>query len=490
MEFGVLGPLEATMDGVEVRIAAPKQRALLAVLVLHANQMVSSDRLLDLVWGDTDGGVGKLRFQISKLRDALEPDRNGNDSTVLVTESPGYRLVADPNNVDIVRFERLAAEAHERTAADAGATLTLTDKALGLWRGPALGEFEYDEWAQPAIRHLNELRLAVVEDRLDALLALGRARDVVAQAQALVTDHPLSERFRAQHMVALYRTGRHAEALRAYERTRTYLVEETGLDPSPELQRLEQQILNHDASLMLEDAPAAQHAAILVADVAEPQLLSSLGSSERQELLNRQSGTLDRAVRDHGGRVFAHRGSAMFAAFDAVERAATTAASVQQALNGDHRGMRMAIDVGNMRVPGNGHLEDPAIVRAVRLAARAHGGQVLVSDDAMKALSDPEGTSWTVRALARQEMDGAGDEGSLHQLVVDGLPDGFPPLRSDAAPPPLPIDVRGLPGYELREEIGAGAFGVVHRAYQPSVGREVAIKTIRPEYANEPGFIR
>ena len=251
VEYGILGPLEVVSVGGPVRVDAPKQRALLAVLVLHVNEVVSSDRLLELVWGDgaPEGGVGKLRFQVSKLRDALDPGRDGDESSVIVTRSPGYVLVVDADAVDAVRLERLAGEARGILSSDPQEALGLLDEALALWRGPVLGEFEYEEWAQSEIRRLTELRLGATEDRFDGLLALGRGKEAIGDLQALVVEYPRRERIRGALMVALYRSGRQAEALATYQDLRRELGEGLGIAPSVELQNLEERILLQDRSL-------------------------------------------------------------------------------------------------------------------------------------------------------------------------------------------------------------------------------------------------
>ncbi|MEN8235396.1 MAG: BTAD domain-containing putative transcriptional regulator [Actinomycetota bacterium] len=251
LRFGILGPLEVMSGDAPVRVDAPKQRALLAVLVLHANEVVSSDRLLDLVWGDgsADGGVSKLRFQVSKLRDALNPGRDGDGSSVVVTRSRGYVLETAPDAVDAVRLERLVSDARGFLSSDPDEALGLFDEALALWRGPVLGEFEYEEWAQPEIRRLAELHLGAIEDRSDALLALGRGSEAVGDLQALVEEHPRRERLRGALMLALYRSGRQADALAAYQDLRRELGEGLGIDPSIELQNLEERILLQDPTL-------------------------------------------------------------------------------------------------------------------------------------------------------------------------------------------------------------------------------------------------
>jgi len=309
MEFRVLGPVEVWHRGSVVPVP-PKQRALLAELLIHANEVVSTDRLLEEVWGEAqpEGGVKTLRFHISKLRDALDPDRAPGEEGAVATRAPGYVLRADPEVIDAARFELLVDDARQALVEDPVAAAGLLEEALALWRGPPFADFAYAEFAQSEIRRLEELRLGAVEEQLEALLALGRHQEVVGELEALAEEHPLRERLWGLLMVAMYRSGRQAEALRAYQQARQLLGEELGIEPSPDLRRLEERILLQD-----------------------------------------------------------------------------------------------------------------------------------------------------------------------HELLEAG------PLRAAAG---------RVRGYELRGVIGEGAFGVTYRAYQPAVGREVAVKAIRPEFVNQPGFVR
>jgi DNA-binding SARP family transcriptional activator/DNA-binding beta-propeller fold protein YncE len=249
LEFRVLGPLEARAGGAPLPLGGPKQRALLALLLLHANEVVSRDRLIDGVWGEsppsTIGAV--LNVYLSKLRKLLAA--NGLDDA-LVTQPHGYVLRIEPEQLDLYRFEQLAREGREALAAEnieQGAARLA--EALALWRGPPLADLAYAPFAAPKIGRLVELRLSALEDRIEAELTLGRHFEVVPELTALVAEYPLCERLRVQLMVALYRTGRQSEALQAYREARRLLAEELGIDPGPELQRLEKAILVHDPSL-------------------------------------------------------------------------------------------------------------------------------------------------------------------------------------------------------------------------------------------------
>ena len=251
---GSWGPLEVWDEGAEVSLGGPKPRALLAVLLLHPNEVVPADRLIDELWGEDspEDAAAALRVNVSRLRKALPQD-------VLTTRSPGYVIRVEPDELDLHRFERLVDEGRSLLARGLAtdASERLRD-ALSLWRGPALADFAYESFAQAAIARLEEIRLAAVELRIDADLALGRHDELVGELEALVAEHPLRERLRSYLMTALYRSGRQAEALDAYQDARRALVDELGIEPSPALQELERAILRQDPSLDLEaTAPPA-----------------------------------------------------------------------------------------------------------------------------------------------------------------------------------------------------------------------------------------
>lgn len=258
IEFRLLGPLEVLRDGTALRFVAPRQRSLLAILLAHANELVPADRLADALWEGhpPPSATTALQVHVSRLRKVLETDR---DPRLLVTRDPGYLVRVDAGQLDTLRFERLLAEG--RMALVAGDALTaarVLDEGLAMWRGPALGDMAELPFAQGWAARLDQLRLAAIEERTEAYIACGRHVEVVADLEALVAREPLRERLWGQLMIALYRSGRQADALRAYQRLRAVLAEELGLDPSPELQRLEQAILRQD--LALEWAPAPETA--------------------------------------------------------------------------------------------------------------------------------------------------------------------------------------------------------------------------------------
>jgi len=248
MEFRILGPLEARIGGRAVPLGGPKQRALLALLLLNRDEVVSVDRLFDGLWGESPPPTAAkiVQIYVSRLRRALGSDGEGP----LLTRPPGYVLQVPPGALDLERFERLVERARAAAAnepADAAAALR---EALALWRGPALADVAFEPFAGPEIARLEERRLAALEGRIDAELVLGRHGDLVGELRALVREHPYREGLRARLVLALYRSGRQVEALEAYREARRTLVEELGIEPSPELARLETSILRHDPGLV------------------------------------------------------------------------------------------------------------------------------------------------------------------------------------------------------------------------------------------------
>jgi DNA-binding SARP family transcriptional activator len=254
MDFRILGPLEVLEAGRAIPTADGRQRALLAILLLHANQRVSADELIDELWGEHAPAAPRkgLQVQVSRLRKAL-----GDCSDRVVTRPNGYLLQVEPGELDLDRCERLAHQGREALAIDNPARAAEQLKeALALWRGPPLAEFAFHSFAQPEIGRLEELRLALLEERIEADLGCGRHAELVGELETLVGEQPLRERLRRQLVLALYRSGRQAEALEAYQAARAMLDEELGLEPTPALRELEQAILTHDAGLRAPAAPA------------------------------------------------------------------------------------------------------------------------------------------------------------------------------------------------------------------------------------------
>jgi DNA-binding SARP family transcriptional activator len=403
VQIRLLGPLEVDVDGRPVEVRRQKQRALLALLALRVGEVVSTDRLVDDLWGESPpkAAIGSLQNLVSELRKQLGAD-------AVVTRRPGYVLAVERDAVDANRFERLTREAREAPADQRAARLR---DALTLWRGPALADIDVESAPTEAAR-LEESRLAAWEDRLEAELELGRHGQAIGELESLVTKHPLRERPIGLLMLALYRSGRQAEALEAYRRARERLVDELGIDPSPELQRLEQAILRQDSELDLPEAPRKQvpssepdrrkTVTIMFADLVDS---SELGARLDPELLRR---VLDRyfelvraAVEHHGGVVEKFIGDAAMAVFgipavheDDALRAVRAASELRESLAqlsaefaADHGlplQVRIGLNTGEafVRVSGPGDFvaTGNAVNVATRLEEAALPGEILLGE--------------------------------------------------------------------------------------------------------------
>jgi DNA-binding SARP family transcriptional activator/tetratricopeptide (TPR) repeat protein len=404
MEFRILGPLEVVVDGRSLDLGAAKQRALLAVLLLEGNRVVSTDRLIDALWGEhaPETASKALQVYVSQLRKLLGSDR-------IVTRTPGYQLRLEPEELDLDRFQALAAAGR-------------FEDALALWRGRPLDEFAYEPFAQPEIARLEELRVASLEERIERDLDAGRHGTLVGELEALVLRHPLRERLRAQLMLALYRSGRQGEALDVYQAGRSLLAEQLGLEPGERLKRLQRAILAHDPSLLPEEvaspvavavAPAAPgtlpeaapskrevrktvsvlHAGMTaVGRVLDPESLRQMTASGHAELvsvLQRHGATVERSL---GGAVTAIFGIPVVHEDDAL-RAVRAAVEMGERLTdvseeledrfGARLELRVGIGTGEVVAGGDGELPYPTgdpVERAVELQQQAEPGEVLLSE--------------------------------------------------------------------------------------------------------------
>lgn len=249
MEIGILGPLTVSLDGERLQLGGRKQRSLLALLALEAGDVVPVDRLIEELWPAADSGAkSRLQVYVSQLRGALGPG-----GRAIAWRSDGYVLELPEDAVDARRFERLAGTgANLLRASDPEAAGLILREALALWRGAALADCSFGPLTQPAIARLEEMRLTSLENRIDSDLALGRAQELIAELEELAAEDPLRERLRGQQMLALYRAGRQAEALQVYAAARAALIEQLGLEPGPELRRLQEAILRQDPALEVE----------------------------------------------------------------------------------------------------------------------------------------------------------------------------------------------------------------------------------------------
>jgi class 3 adenylate cyclase len=411
MDFRILGPLEAHREGRPLPLGGLRQGALLAVLLLHANEVVSTDRLLEELWEEPPAsGTKALQVSVSRLRRSL-------GDGLLRTRPPGYVLEVRPDDVDLQRFERLVRRGKEALVHDPAGAANLLREALALWRGPALAEFASEPFARIESLRLEALRIDALEDRIEADLALGRHAQLVGELEALVAVHPLRERLRGQLMLALYRGGRHPEALEVYKEGRNRLVDELGLDPSPALRHLESAMLRQDAGLELatpakpEERPPAVELAevaaerklvtVLFADLVESTTLAERLDPERlRALLAEYFRPMASTVERWGGTVEKFIGDAVMAVFgipsaheNDAERALRAAAEMQVRLgelnpdlaarHGVELAIRIGVNTGEAIVGGGGDqllVTGDVVNTAARLQQRAEPGEIVAGD--------------------------------------------------------------------------------------------------------------
>ena len=347
VEFGVLGPLEATRGGTPIALGAGRQRALLALLLIHANEVVPSERLIDEIWGADPPAAAahSLQVYVSGLRKALEPERAPNTpASVVVTKAPGYVVRVGDRALDRLCFERLLGEGRQalREGDPRGAARRLGE-ALGLWRGPALVDFAYEGFAQAEAARLDELRMGALEDKIEAELALGRHGELIGQLERAARDDPLRERLWGQWMLALYRAGRQAEALRAFQKLRAHLGDELGIAPSPELVALEEAIVlqkpeldwqppERITSLAAHDLPTGT-LTFLFTDIERSTRLWDEHPEAMQDALVRHDAILRDAIESHRGQVVKSMGDGIHAVFKDAGDAVGAAVTAQRVLS-------------------------------------------------------------------------------------------------------------------------------------------------------------
>lgn len=295
LDFRILGSLEVSRGGELIPVTGRNQRALLTLLLLRANEVVSSERLVNEIWGEHPPrtAVTSLQNAVSQLRKLLGPD-------VLVTRSPGYLLAIAPDQLDLGRFERLLREGRTASGGDRASSFRA---ALALWRGPALADVELESFAIGEARRLEEQRMVATEEWIDAELELGRHTHVIADLEALVRAHPLRERVRTQLMLALYRAGRQADALRTYHEGRRALVDELGIEPGRVLQQLYTQILRQERVLETRPSQPADEvddAEEIWRAIVSGRLVPVLGVPGREECAARLARAFDYPY-EHGG---------------------------------------------------------------------------------------------------------------------------------------------------------------------------------------------
>ena len=435
MEFRILGPLEVEEEGRVLKLGGAKQRGLLALLLLHANEAVSRDRLIDELWGDQppETAATAIQVHVSQLRKALGRD-------VIVTQPPGYLIRVRNGELDLERFERSVSRARAAAAAEAAELLR---DALALWRGVPLAELDASFARAERVR-LEEQRLAALEQRIDADLELGRHAQLVPELEGLVREHPLRERLRGQLMLSLYRCGRQAEALDVYRSGRRLLDEELGLEPGEELRRLERAILEQDESLSASAAPALtkpQAAQVptgtvtfLFTDIeGSTRLVQELGDGYGA-LLEQHHSLVRHALEQHGGEEVDNQGDAFFFAFRRARDAVRGAVEVQKglALAGWPKGatvrVRIGIHTGEPGLAETGY-HGLDVIRAARISGSAHGGQILVSSATRDLVGDAL-EDVTFDDLGEHRLKDLEQPQRIFQVGAPGLPANFPPLET------------------------------------------------------------
>jgi len=425
VEFRLLGPLEVRAGEAPLPFGGGKQRALLAALLLRANRVVARERLIDELWGEKPPPtvVKLVQLYVSQLRKLLPEG-------TIVTRPPGYLLEVEPDAVDVLRFERLVAEARATSPERAAALLR---EALELWRGPALAEFAEESFFRTESERLEEQRLAALEARIDAELALGLHSDLVGELEALVAEQPHRERQRAQLMLALYRSGRQAEALAAYRDARATL-DELGLEPGAGLRELEQQILNQAPALDLAPAPVLPVGTVttVFTDVeGSTALLGRLGTERYREQLELHRRLVRAAFARHGGREVEVLGDGFHYAFARASDAVEASAEAQQALretvwpHGEPMAVRIGVHTGQPETAG-GLYVGLDIHRAARIAASAHGSQVLLSSTTAALVRDELPDTLSLLDLGEYRLKDLPEPERLYQLGEGE----FPPLEA------------------------------------------------------------
>jgi predicted ATPase/DNA-binding SARP family transcriptional activator len=455
LRIAILGSVELRINGDVVGAPAGKQRALLTLLAVRAPHPVSAESAAAALWPRAAplDAIRSLQVTVSRLRRSLAAA-----GAVVETVASGYRLAVEADAIDARRFETLIGEARvARVGGDTAAARRLLDEALGLWRGPALADVGFESFAQAEIARLEELRVAALEERLDARLEAGEHALVVAELEQLAAEHPSRERLVGLLMLALYRCGRQTDALEVYTRGRLRLDEELGLEPSAELQRLQEAILRHDPSLDARgrdrdptrgsighgQAPEGVVTMLFTDIEGSTRLARAAGSVWPQLLAEHHQLVLD-AVERAGGHVDASEGDALFAYFVDPGAAVEAATTAQRALRGHawpepvgELRVRMGVHAGLVSRTATGY-SGLEVHRAARVMAAGHGGQVVVSAAARALLGS---RSELVDVGEHRLKDFPAPE-RLWLLVHDDRgPADFPPLRAARVRPTnLPAD--------------------------------------------------
>jgi YVTN family beta-propeller protein len=463
MQYRVLGPLEVLdASGQKVSLGGAMQQSVLASLLLRVGKTVPLERLVDELWEEPPATAARtLQAYVSRLRHALPKG-------AIESRPGGYAFVLDGDELDLDTFERLADHGHVALAGgDYQQAAGLLRDALALWRGPALAGLTSAALRREAAR-LEELRLSVLEDRVEADLGCARHGELVPELKALVAEHPLRERLRAQLMRALYRSGRSGEALALYREGRRLLVEELGMEPGQELRELEQAILRQDAEL---EAPELKEAAVaelpsgtvtfLFTDIeGSTALLKQVGRDRYQEALAQHGRILQSAFAAHGGRVVDTQGDSFFVAFRTGADAVAAAVAAQRDLaahswsEAEEMKVRMGLHTGEPKVGAERYV-GIGVHRAARIGSAGHGGQVLLSSTTKELAEEELPVGVSIRDLGTRRLKDIDQPQRLYQLVIEGLESNFGPLST------LDVELRRK---RRRMYAGSALIGVVAAA--------------------------
>jgi predicted ATPase/class 3 adenylate cyclase/DNA-binding winged helix-turn-helix (wHTH) protein len=439
MRYRLLGPLEVFGDdGAPIALRGPRERVLLATLVLGASRTVSTSRLIDALWGEDPPptATNTLQVHLSRLRKKLAGDRSGGP---IESSASGYVLSTRPGEVDLECFEALI----HKTPDDPAEEAALLQEALELWRGPALAGVSSDLLMGERAR-LDELRIVTLERRIDAELSVGRHGELVGELESLVHDHPLRESLRRQLIVALYRSGRQADALATYRQGRDILAEELGIDPSPDLQKLELAILNQSPEL---NAPSSESTTVgtssrpsgtvtfLFTDIEGSTRLWEASPDLTAQAVRRHDEIMRTSIEASGGYVFKAMGDGFCVAFDSAIRGIQAARAAQELLNAEpwpapvDLRVRMALHTGSCE-EREGDYFGPTLNRTARLVAIANGAQTLVSRATAELLHDMLPDDIVLRDLGEHRLKDLGRPERVFQLDAEGPTVEFPPLQS------------------------------------------------------------
>lgn len=449
MDYRILGSVEAAANGRAAEITGPMERALLARLLLALGRAVPQAQLIDDLWeGEPpESAAVSLRVLVSKLRKALTAAGAGD---VLRTDTTGYRLeVGDEDRLDVLTFGNQAQRGHAALAAGRHAEASrLLRNALALWRGPALGGCGGAPFARLEAARLNEERLAVLEEGVEARLALGEHAQLVAELDRLCEEHPLHERLWGQRMVALYRCGRQADALAAFRTLQEVLREQLGIDPSDELRTLERKILKHDLTLSPPERTAALPTGVvtfLLTDIEGSTELWERHARAMQAALERHEQIIEDVTATGGGRMIKSRGEgdATLSVFQRASDAARAALQLQSTLGAEHWAggvalrTRVALHTGEAQERGGDYFGS-TVNRAARVRALARGGQILVSRATAELVRDGLSNAHLLE-LGERALRGLTRGEHVYELARTAAPEAEPGVTTaKLAPPALP----------------------------------------------------